>query len=135
LRDYDLRAIDRSASDIHRNSEGTKSVRVGRRNVYERNIQRKHVFSKQRGNLRKEDRNVIAVSAIDRVAYIAPDKERVDAKAVCELRFGIRSPAFGVKVDDLDIPQLGRAAYKSIEENVRSGRDTMDKHTVPRLDC
>jgi hypothetical protein len=78
-------------------------MRVGWRNVDERNIQRKHTFSKQRGNLRKKYRDIVTVSAIDRLANVTSDKERVNTKAVGELRFGLRGPPFGVKMDDLDI--------------------------------
>jgi hypothetical protein len=100
----------------------------------ERNIERQHALSKESGYLRKKYRDVVTVSAIDRIAHIASDEERVHMKALGVLRIGIRRRAFRVKMYDLDIAELARATHKRIEKDMRSGRDTMDKYTITRLD-
>ena len=100
----------------------------------ERDIERQHALTKQRRNLRKKYRNVVAVSAIDRVAHIASDEERVHVKALGVLWVRIRRRTFRMKMYYLDIAELAGATHERVEENMRSGGDAVNEYTITGLD-
>ena len=89
LRD-DVRAVcDRGAGDVHRDAQRAEAVRVGRRDLDQRDVEREHAGAEQPRDLAQEDRHVVGAPLLDRLADVRADEERVDPEAPAYSRRGV----------------------------------------------
>ena len=118
--DHGLRRLHSGHAEIRVDPETAIPVLVGGRNHDERAIERHLARSEQRGDLAQKDGRVVSPAFVDRIADIAPDKERVMMKTLCVVAFTVRRHPEREKVYDFDITQLIGPVHESPREFLRN---------------
>ena len=120
---------------IHAHAETAKTVRVGRRYLDERDINRHRPAFEQRFDLAEVDGRVIGTPVINGLAHIAADKHGVMAEVRFHVRSHIGSAAHGHHVDNFHVVNTRGAPEQSFDKSLRLRAPRLDIYPHSRLDA
>jgi hypothetical protein len=108
-------------------------VLVRRGHLDQRHVQREDAAPEEERDLAEEHREIVRPPGLDRFPIVGRDEERVGTEAPGAFGGGVGGGAFGVKVDDFDVAQLGRTAGQRLDQELRRSSDAVDEHAVAGL--
>ena len=123
LRDDEPGVLGGRKRAIDGDAKAAVAVRVRRRDLDERHIERERSAGrKQSRDLREEDGRVVRPPFGHGATYVRADEQRVMAEMAAHLRGDIGSWSVRMHVDEFDIAEVFGAPHQRFEERQRGGR-------------
>ena len=109
---------------------------VGLRDLYHGHVAGYGAATVQTLRLAQEDGNIVGITALRNLAYVAAHEERVELEHTLELGIGIGCRTFGVEVVYVHVAQfvILAAGAHSLDEALRSRRYRAQVYVISRFD-
>ena len=119
---------------VRRHAVAAEPVRVGRRHLDQRHVDRQRAAPEQARHLGEEARREVRASLLDRLAGRAAEEEAVVAEALLHAGLGVFGRSHCHHVDDLDTGEFASPRHQGFDEGLRLAGRMADHDAVAGLD-
>ena len=120
---------------IDADSEAAEAVRVGRRDLDERDVERHGAAYEELFDFAEVDRGVVGAAIVDGIAHVAADENGVVAEMSGHFGSDVRRRPHGHHVDDFDVFDVRAALHERFDQSLRFGTTGLDVDAHSGLDA
>src|SRR5579872_4402401 len=132
LRDYVAGAFCNGKRGIDADAEAAESVRVGRGERQQSDIDGHSAAFEQFFDLAQVNGSVVSAAVVNGLTDVTAYKHSVMAEVPCHLASHVGGRTHGHHVDDFYVLYVGSATHQRFDQSLRFGASWLNVHTHPR---